>query len=56
MIIKNGIKNGYPFLESIRSIIDVADEFLISDGYSDDGTYEYLEAAAEKYKNISQKR
>lgn len=52
MIIKNGIRNGYPFLESIRSIVDAADEFLISDGYSDDGTYDYLCAAANKYSNI----
>ncbi len=52
MIIKNGIKNGYTFLESIRSIVDVADEFLISDGYSDDGTYDYLEEASKKFTNI----
>ena len=52
MIIKNGIKNGYPFLEAIRSIVDVADEFLISDGYSDDETYEYLEMASSKFSNI----
>lgn len=52
MIIKNGVKNGYTFLESIRSIVDVADEFLISDGYSEDATYSYLEAAARKFKNI----
>lgn len=52
MIIKNGIKNGYPFLESIRSIVDVADEFLISDGYSEDETYAYLEVASKKFSNI----
>jgi len=52
MIIKNGIKNGYPFLESIRSIVDIADEFLISEGYSEDETYEYLLAAEKKFPNI----
>lgn len=52
MVIKNGIENGYTFLESIRSVVDVADEFLISDGYSTDGTYDYLMAAADRFKNI----
>jgi hypothetical protein len=52
MIVKNAISNGYTFLESIRSIVDVADEFLISDGYSEDGTYDYLELAASKFGNI----
>ncbi len=52
MIIKDGIKNGYPFLESIRSIVDSADEFLISDGHSEDGTYDYLELVAQKFKNV----
>ncbi len=53
MIIKNGIKNGYPFLESIRSMVDIADEFLISDGYSEDDTYAYLMAAGEKFPHIT---
>ena len=53
MIIKNGIKNGYPFIESIRSIVDIVDEFLISDGYSEDETYEYLLAATEKFPNVT---
>jgi len=52
MIIKNGIRNGYPFLESIRSMVDIADEFLISDGYSEDGTYDLLETASKKFPNI----
>jgi hypothetical protein len=52
MIIKNGVTNGYPFLESIRSVVEVADEFLISDGYSEDDTYDFLEAAAEQFRNI----
>ena len=52
MVIKNGIENGYTFLESIRSVVDAADEFLISDGYSTDGTYDYLRAAADRFKNI----
>lgn len=52
MVIKNGISNGYPFLESIRSIVDIADEFLISDGCSEDGTYDYLELCSKKFANI----
>ena len=42
MVIKNGISQGYPFIESIKSALPLADEFLISDGYSNDNTYETL--------------
>ena len=44
-IIKNGIRLGYPFIESIMSIFDICDEFVISEGYSDDGTDEIIESA-----------
>jgi glycosyltransferase involved in cell wall biosynthesis len=43
MVVKNVIKQGYPFLEAIASALPICDEFLISDGYSDDGTYEVLQ-------------
>ena len=42
MVIRNGISQGYPFIESIKSALPIVDEFLISDGYSDDNTYETL--------------
>ncbi len=36
--IKNGQILGYPFLESIQSILDIVDEFVINVGYSEDDT------------------
>jgi len=43
MIVKDVLKQGYPFVEAIASALPICDEFLISDGYSTDGTYEVLE-------------
>ena len=40
--IRNGRKLGYPFVESIRSILPIVDEFVIALGPSDDGTGEEL--------------
>jgi glycosyltransferase involved in cell wall biosynthesis len=42
MIVKNVLKQGYPFVEAIASALPICDEFLISDGYSTDGTYEVV--------------
>lgn len=42
MIIKNGVKYDYPFLESCLSILPICDEFVFVDGNSEDGTYEAL--------------
>jgi hypothetical protein len=51
--IKNGLKNGYCFWESLQSCLPLADELIISDGYSQDGTYEALLKFKDKYcKNI----
>jgi len=36
--IRNGHKLGYPFVESIRSILPIVDEFVVAVGPSDDGT------------------
>jgi len=47
-IIRNGIKNGYPFWESLTSCLPFADEVVISEGYSDDGTYEVVKRFADK--------
>lgn len=43
MIVKDVLGQGYPFVEAIASALPICDEFLISDGYSTDGTYEVLE-------------
>ena len=44
-IIKNGMKLGYPFIEAVLSILDVCDEIIISEGYSEDGSDIILEEA-----------
>ena len=41
--IRNGFEYGYPFLESIQSILPVCDEFVIAVGDSKDGTREAIE-------------
>ena len=42
MVLKNGVLLGYPFVESILSILPVCDEFVIVEGYSEDDTYDWL--------------
>jgi glycosyltransferase involved in cell wall biosynthesis len=42
--IRNGNKLGYPFVQSIRSILPIVDEFVVALGPSDDGTEEKLRA------------
>ena len=44
VIIKNGIKLGYPFVESIRSLANFCDEVIVGVGKSDDGTRAAVEA------------
>ena len=50
--LKNVIQTGYPFVEAIAAILPVCDEFLISEGYSTDGTYEICEKMAQMNKKI----
>ena len=45
--IRDGVKLGYPFEESVRSALPVCDEFVIAVGASDDGTWERLQAMNE---------
>ena len=40
--LRNGVKLGYPFVESIRSVLPIVDEFVIALGPSPDGTEEQL--------------
>jgi glycosyltransferase involved in cell wall biosynthesis len=42
MIVRDVLEQGYPFVEAIASALPICDEFLISDGYSTDGTYEVV--------------
>ncbi len=46
MIVRDVLGQGYPFVEAIASALPICDEFVISDGYSTDGTYEVLERVA----------
>lgn len=43
-IIRNGLRFDYPFVEAIRAILPICDEFVIVVGDSDDGTREAVEA------------
>lgn len=42
LIIKNGIKYDYSFIESCESVLPICDEFIVIEGSGDDGTYEAL--------------
>lgn len=42
-IVRNALSNGYLIAEVIDTLVAVSDEVIVCDGYSDDGTYEYLQ-------------
>jgi len=48
-IIRNAIKQGYCFWESLLSCLPFADEIIISEGMSNDGTDKYIKEFAKKY-------
>jgi len=50
-VIKNGVRQGYPFWESLKSCLDFADEVVISEGCSDDGTREFIDRFVKKYSD-----
>ena len=52
MVLKDGLKTGYPFVESIAASLPVCDEFLISEGYSTDGTYEVVQKISQLNKKV----
>ena len=45
--IRNGVELGYPFIESIQSILPIVDEFVIAVGKSSDDTLERIQALNE---------
>lgn len=53
MPLKNVVKTGYPFVEAIAASLPICDEFLISEGYSTDGTYEVLKKIEKLNKKIT---
>jgi glycosyltransferase involved in cell wall biosynthesis len=52
MILKNVLSQGYPFVEAIASALAICDEFLVSDGYSSDGTYEVIREIAKANSKV----
>ena len=46
-ILRDGNRLGYPYIESIRSVLPICDEFVVAVGDSDDGTLEALKALNE---------
>lgn len=46
---RNAIEAGYPFVESLLSVLPLVDEFLLNDGGSDDGTWPVLCRLADQY-------
>lgn len=44
--IRNAVKNDYPVVEAITSILPVCDEFVVALGACDDGTRELIEGIA----------
>lgn len=52
LIIRNGFKYDYPWLEAIDSILPAVDEFILLEAYSEDDTYKACLELAEKHKKI----
>ena len=46
-IVRNAISNGYLIAEVINTLSAVADEVVVCDGFSTDGTYEYLKTRSD---------
>jgi hypothetical protein len=51
-IIRNGMRFGYPFVESIRSILPLVDEFVLAVGKSDDGTLQRARSLSEEIPKL----
>lgn len=50
-VVKNALRQGYCFWESLKSCLPIADELIISEGFSDDDTLHYLMGFRRKYKH-----
>ena len=48
-VLRDGVSLGYPFVESILSLLPACDEYVISEGYSKDDTYYWLERLQKRY-------
>jgi hypothetical protein len=47
--LKNGVTLGYPFVESILSLLPICDEYIVLEGHSDDDTLYWLERLRDRY-------
>lgn len=52
LIIKNGVKYDYPFIEAILSALPMCDEFVVVEGKSEDSTWDELLKLKEQYPKI----
>jgi len=48
-VVRNVETLGYPFVESVRSALPICAEYIISEGYSSDRTWEAVRALANRY-------
>jgi glycosyltransferase involved in cell wall biosynthesis len=48
-IVRNGVTNGYVFVETIECLLTLCDEVVVLEGYSDDSTMLVLEALQHKH-------
>jgi glycosyltransferase involved in cell wall biosynthesis len=50
-VVKNAINQGYCFIDSLKSCLPIADEIIISEGFSDDDTLRYIMEFRDKYES-----
>jgi glycosyltransferase involved in cell wall biosynthesis len=48
-VVRNVETLGYPFMESVRSALPICAEYIISEGYSSDRTWEAVQVLANRY-------
>ena len=50
--VKNGQILGYPFIQSIKSILPIVDEFIINIGESEDSTLDLIQEIESKKSGL----
>jgi hypothetical protein len=48
-VVRNAVRLGYPLYFSVKSVIDACDEFLISEGFSEDSTMDVVHQLQKEY-------
>jgi hypothetical protein len=48
-VVRNAVKLGYPLYFSVKSVIDACDEFVISEGFSEDSTMDIVRQLQNEY-------